>query len=287
MDLKRLNALVHDREAALYDDRFMIRFGNGIGRIVGREVRRLVGDIPQAGRALDVACGTGYLAIGLAEAGLAREVHACDLSQAMLGRCAENAARSGVPVHLAMSDAERLPYPDGAFDLVCARGALHHVPSPPAALREMRRVLRRGGMAFVLAEPTPAGERQVGAVVGVAVRGVDAVRAILRRDRDEEHHYWEMASMAANLHTFQAEDLAAIAADSGFEDVRVGTASWAWVLALGLNYYLAGEMPAVARNPITRTLASAIVSSAAAFDRLVADRVVPPSWRHTVQAVLR
>jgi ubiquinone/menaquinone biosynthesis C-methylase UbiE len=286
VDAKQLNALVHDREAALYDDRFQIRFGDGIGRAVERDVRRLLGDAPVAERALDVACGTGYLAVGLARAGMAREVHACDLSPKMLERCAENARGSGARVHLALCDAERLPYAAASFDLVAARGALHHLPSPLAALREIRRVLRPGGTAFVLAEPTPSGERQVALVVGAVYRAVEAARALTRRTRDAEHEMWELASIAANLHTFEPSHVESIAREAGFTEVRAGTSAWAWVLALGVNYYLSGELPA-ARTRFARALASRTVSAAALFDRVIGDRVLPPSWRHTVQAVLR
>lgn len=287
MDAKELNALVHDHEAAFYDDRFQIRFGDGIGRAVERDLKRVIGGPSMASRALDVACGTGYLAIGLKRAGIAADVHGCDLSPKMLERCRANAASAGASVTLTLADAERLPYATDSFDLVCARGALHHVPDPAGALREMRRVLTPGGTAIVLAEPTPSGERQVGAVVGVAVRAVEFVRRVVRAPGDEERHSWEMASIAANLHTFDPGDIAGLAEKAGFDDVTVDTAAWAWVLALGLNYYLAGEIPSLNRNRLTRALAGAAVEAAAAFDRSIGDRLVPAGWRHTVQVVLR
>lgn len=287
MDAKQLNALVHDREAALYDDRFQIRFDGHAGRRVARDLRRLAPDLPSVDRALDVACGTGYLAAGLAQAGLAREVHACDLSARMIERARANAERARIDVRLSRCDAEALPYRDGTFDLVCARGALHHLPSPLDALREMRRVLAPGGTAIVLAEPTPAGERQVGAVVGVAVGLVDAARVIARRPRDAEDHMWELASIAANLHTFEPDHIEQLAIKAGFEDITVGTASWAWVLALGVNYYLAGELGALATNPVSRLAGRTLVDVADTFDRVVGDALIPARFRHTVHAVLR
>ena len=159
MDPKELNALVHDREAAFYDDRFLIDYAH-IGPDVARDLRNVMGREPRARRALDVACGTGYAAVGLAAAGLADESHASDLSAAMVERTRANAARAGVTVPLTQADAEALPYADDSFDLVVARGALHHVPDPLRALQEIRRVLEPGGTAIVLAEPTPGGERQ-------------------------------------------------------------------------------------------------------------------------------
>jgi len=287
MDAKELNALVHDREAAFYDDRFLIEYDGRIGRDVDRDLRRVMGEPVRAGRALDLACGTGYAAIGLAAAGLATEVHATDLSVKMLQRCRANAKAAGVEVRLALADAERLPYTDASFDLIVARGALHHVPSPLDALREVRRVLSPGGAAVVLAEPTAPGERQVAAVVGTAYRAVEAWRKLRRRPKDLEHERWEMASIAANLHTFTPGEIELLAREAGFSEVRAGTASWAWVLTLGLNYYFVGESERVANSGLARSVGRRLAEAAATFDRAVADRVFPARWRHTVQAVLR
>jgi len=287
MDAKELNALVHDREAAFYDDRFLIAFDGRVGQDVRRDLTRVAGGEVRASRALDLACGTGYAAIGLAVAGIAGEVHASDLSTKMLERCRDNARAAGADVHIALADAERVPYADDAFDLVVARGALHHVPEPTAMLREIRRVLAPGGTAIVLAEPTASGEKQVAAVVGTAYRAVTAWRKLRRRPKDLEHEQWEIASMAANLHTFAPSDIDVLARRAGFTEVRVGTASWAWVLTLGLNYYFVGESAWLARSGVARAAGRRLAEAAAAFDRTVADRVFPSSWRHTVQAVLR
>jgi ubiquinone/menaquinone biosynthesis C-methylase UbiE len=287
MDAKELNALVHDREAAFYDDRFLIAYDGRIGRDVERDLRRVTGGRVEARRALDLACGTGYAAIGIAAAGIAGEIHATDLSARMLERCRDNARAAGVDVAMALADAERLPYADAAFDLIVARGALHHVPSPLDALREIRRVLEPGGTAVVVAEPTGPGERQVAAVVGTAYRAVEAWRKVRRTPRDLEHEQWEMASIAANLHTFTPGDLERLAREAGFIDVRAGTASWAWVLTLGLNYYFVGESRRIANSRIARGVGRRLAEAAATFDRTIADRFFPPGWRHTVQAVLR
>jgi ubiquinone/menaquinone biosynthesis C-methylase UbiE len=289
MDAKELNALVHDREAAFYDERFLIDYAT-IGREVRKEIADLLGEPPVARRALDVACGTGYLALGLAVGELAEEVHASDLSWAMLERTTENATGADAEVTLTLADAEKLPYADDSFDLVVARGALHHLPDPLRGLQEIRRVLEPGGTAIVLAEPTPGGERQTGAVVGVAVKAVEALKRLRRSNESEEElvrRHWELASIAANLHTFEPEEIATMAEKAGFEDIQVGTAWWSWILVLGLNYYLVGEFERIAANGVARAAARVAADAAAAFDRWVADRVVPPRWRHTVQAVLR
>jgi ubiquinone/menaquinone biosynthesis C-methylase UbiE len=289
MDAKELNALVHDREAAFYDDRFLIDYGR-IGDDVRRDLTDVLGHEPRARRALDVACGTGYASVGLAAAVLAVEVLGRVIAISMLERSRAYAARAGVTVPLTLADAERLPYADDIFDLVVARGALHHVPDPLRALQEIRRVLEPGGTAIVLAEPTPGGERQTGAVVGLAVRAVETLKRLRRTTASEEelvHHHWELASIAANLHTFEPEEIATLAEKAGFEEIEVGTAWWSWILVLGINYYLVGESERLAANRVARAAARLAVNAAATFDRIVADRIVPPRWRHTVQAVLR
>jgi ubiquinone/menaquinone biosynthesis C-methylase UbiE len=287
MDAKELNLLVHDREAAFYDDRFLIDFDARIARDVERELTRVIGKRPTARRALDVACGTGFAAVGLAASDIAGEIHASDLSIEMVKRTRANTEATDARVNLTQSDAERLPSRDRTFDLVVARGALHHVPNPLVALKEIRRVLEPGGVAVVLAEPTPNGERQTGAVVGAVVRVVESLGRIARRKRDEQAHTWELASIAANLHTFEPGDIATLAEKAGFEDIHTGTASWAWILTLGINYYLMGEFPRLAHLPGMRRGARALNDAALAFDRAIADRVVPADWRHTVWGVLR
>lgn len=287
MEPKTLNAIVHDHEAACYDERFAISYDATIGPVVERDLTLVLGERPKARRALDFCCGTGYAAIGMAAAGLAEQMYGCDLSSQMLEQTHQNAAAAGVDVHTALCDGERLPYASGSFDLVVARGALHHLPSPADALREIRRVLEPGAPLLVLAEPTPTGERQVGAVVGSLARGIEAARTIVRRPADEEHHSWELASMAANLHTFTRQDLEGLARSAGFDEVRVTTAWWSWVLVLGLNYYAAGESQFLATNGVAHSVRRAAVNAAIAADRLLFNRLIPEQFRHTVQAVLR
>jgi ubiquinone/menaquinone biosynthesis C-methylase UbiE len=286
MDPKTRNELVHDREAAFHDERFLIDYSPArIARDVRRPLTTLLGAPPRAARALDVACGTGFGAIGLAAGGMATDCHACDLSSEMVARARANAVRANTDVRFARCDAERLPYADACFDLVLVRGALHHLPEPLAALTEMRRVLAPGGTVVVLAEPTPGSERQVGRMLGAAARAVEALRP-LRRAPNDPDRVCELASIAANRHTFEPEDIATLAEKAGFEDITVGTASWAWILALELNHYLLRGLP-VARNAAVKRLARALTDAAAVFDRAVADRALPSRWRHTVQAVLR
>jgi glycine/sarcosine N-methyltransferase len=100
---------------------------------------------------LDCSCGIGTQAIGLALHG--HRVTGTDLSHRAAGRAAREAARRGVTLRTATADMRRLPFPDGRFDaVVCADNALPHLLTERdvhAALAEMRRVLRPGGLLLV------------------------------------------------------------------------------------------------------------------------------------------
>jgi ubiquinone/menaquinone biosynthesis C-methylase UbiE len=96
---------------------------------------------------LDVACGTGLVALAAAQAvGPQGRVLGTDLSDHMVDAARQRAAQRGlVQLGFARMDAEQLALPDGGFDLaLCALG-LMYVPEPGQALSEMRRVLRPGG----------------------------------------------------------------------------------------------------------------------------------------------
>ena len=96
---------------------------------------------------LDVACGTGSVAIGAARAvGPGGRVLGIDLS----GQMVEAARQRGKELQMAnvkfsRMDAETLDLPDVSFDVVLCALGLMYMPNPDQALREMRRVLRPGG----------------------------------------------------------------------------------------------------------------------------------------------
>ncbi len=113
---------------------------------------RLLGDVTGA-RVLEVGAGSAPCARWLAGQG-ARPV-ALDLSGGMLRHAAELNRRTGVDVPLVQADAERLPFPDAAFDVACsAFGAVPFVAEPARVMREVARVLAPGG-SFVFAVNHP------------------------------------------------------------------------------------------------------------------------------------
>jgi SAM-dependent methyltransferase len=98
---------------------------------------------------LDVACGTGVVAVTAARLGA--KVSALDLTPELLERARENSQIAGVEVDWREGDAEKLPYPDAkdnadaAFDVVLSQFGHMFAPRPALAVAEMLRVLKPGG----------------------------------------------------------------------------------------------------------------------------------------------
>ena len=99
--------------------------------------------------ALDVGCGTGFLALLLAEVG--HRVTGVDAAEEMLALARDKATRAGLLASFQRGDAEALPLPAASFDLLVERHVIWTLPEPSVALAEWARVLRPGG-CLVLVE---------------------------------------------------------------------------------------------------------------------------------------
>ena len=104
----------------------------------------------QAGaRVLDLGCGAGHLTF--AAAPHVEAVVAYDLSAEMIDIVSNEARRRDLcNVSTKQGQAENLPFEDGGFDWVCTRYSAHHWTDIRTALREARRVLKRGGGLIVI-----------------------------------------------------------------------------------------------------------------------------------------
>lgn len=109
-------------------------------------------ELPVRARVLDLATGTGDLALMIARLHSDAHVIGSDPSSRMLEVGMQKVARSGLAdrVSLERGDAQDLPYEDDAFDGCCIAFGIRNVPDRSAALAEMARVTRPGGRVAVL-----------------------------------------------------------------------------------------------------------------------------------------
>ncbi len=130
-------------------NKFASSDGEGYELQMGRWSRRLAplfirfAGTTGALQVLDVGCGTGNLAMCLANDSKIVSVRSLDLSATYV----EYANRRNVDVRLGFQagDAHALPFPDASFDHTLSMLVLQFLPQPDLAVREMRRVTRPGG----------------------------------------------------------------------------------------------------------------------------------------------
>ena len=112
-------------------------------------MRQVMGFDRQHGkRLLEIGAGIGTDLAQFASGGAI--VTDLDLSAGHLALARENFERRGLTGEFVHHDAERLPFDDNTFDVVYSNGVIHHTPNTHAVVREIHRVLKRGGQAIVM-----------------------------------------------------------------------------------------------------------------------------------------
>ncbi|MFM1767915.1 MAG: hypothetical protein RJA22_444 [Verrucomicrobiota bacterium] len=120
----------------------------GLHRVWKRRLLQLTQAAPGQ-RALDVCCGTGDVSLALARQGA--EVVGVDFTEPMLEVARERGARPRAgAVQFLRGDAQQLPFPDGAFDIVTVSYGLRNLADWERGLAEMWRVARPGARLVVL-----------------------------------------------------------------------------------------------------------------------------------------
>ncbi len=155
MSVRPGSGAMFDNIAARYD---LVNRVTSLGMDRGwrrRAVRAL--ELGANAHVLDVATGTGDVAIAVARAYPDARVTGIDPSPGMLEVARRKLGELSGRIELVTGDAQALPFPDGAFDGVIIAFGIRNVPDRPRALAEMARVTRAGGRVVVLelSEPEP------------------------------------------------------------------------------------------------------------------------------------
>jgi SAM-dependent methyltransferase len=111
-------------------------------------------DLQPGLKVLDVACGSGNLAIPAAKAGAI--VTGADIATNLLEQARARAQAEGLTIQFDEGDAEKLPYGDGVFDAVVTMFGAMFAPRPEFVAAELKRVCRSGGR-IAMANWTPSG----------------------------------------------------------------------------------------------------------------------------------
>ncbi|MBI4798892.1 MAG: ubiquinone/menaquinone biosynthesis methyltransferase [Desulfarculus sp.] len=121
-------------------------------RFVSRSLR-----LGPGAKVLDVATGTGDLALAVATHAQSPLVVGLDLVPAMLGPAQKKQRTSGARLALLAGDGTKLPFAEATFDAVTIAFGIRNIPRRVAAMAEMKRVLKPGGRLYVLEFTAPQG----------------------------------------------------------------------------------------------------------------------------------
>lgn len=160
-------------------------------------------DLSAGQSVLDVACGTGVTTrLAKARVGAGGRVNGLDVNAPMLATAADLA--EDLDIGWLERDAADTGQPDATYDVVLSQHGYHYFPDKPAALSEMRRVLKPGGrLAFSIWDGPSAYTRAVSDAVEVHISPKVA------------------ATQRAQRNTPTAADLRAALATAGFRDIDV------------------------------------------------------------------
>jgi demethylmenaquinone methyltransferase / 2-methoxy-6-polyprenyl-1,4-benzoquinol methylase len=185
-------------------------------------------------RILDLATGTGDVAIGAAQAYPSVKVMALDFVSPMLEAAGEKINRTGLGkrVGLVRGDALKLPFPDGSFDAVTMAFGIRNIPDREQVFREMIRVLVPGGRIYILEMSSP--QNRVFRALYLPYLNHVLPRLARRFSKDPAAYLYLAESI---LHFPHPKAFSAEIEGAGFLEVK------AFTLTLGITYLHEGTKP--------------------------------------------
>jgi len=152
MSASETQNLLIDRQFGVRSDAYLKSAVHAAGPDLDYLAARIAEISPSV--ALDLGCGGGHVSYTMAPH--AGRVLACDLSERMLATVAEAAAERGLDnIETHRTDVHHLPFPDGAADFATTRYSAHHWTDLAGALKELRRVLKKGATALLIDVVSP------------------------------------------------------------------------------------------------------------------------------------
>ena len=127
-----------------YDQEFKRNIIKDEDRAYRWMAQKLFGPYLAGKKALDVGCGGGFFLNEL------RQLTALSIGIDLSGEALRIAANRNPKNNLVQGSAQQLPYSDQSFDCLFCLGSLEHFSDIPGALREMRRVVQKGGWLFLM-----------------------------------------------------------------------------------------------------------------------------------------
>jgi len=135
---KKFRSLSDEEWKKAYDEAWKNRNNDCVEETDAEMILKALGS---RGSVLEVGAGIGTLAIRLGKEGFA--VTGLDVSEEALGRAAERSFQEGVTIEWRQGFAEKIPFPDKAFDYVTCCHTLEHVKDLEQATSELKRVARK------------------------------------------------------------------------------------------------------------------------------------------------
>jgi SAM-dependent methyltransferase len=140
------------RQKAMWESGDFGQVARTIESVAEEFISRL--ELPPGIQVLDVACGTGNLALIAARRGC--RVSGLDIAANLIAQARQRAQRESLPIEFAEGDAEAMPYADASFDAAVSMYGVMFAPRPERVVDELRRVTKAGGF-IAMANWTPEG----------------------------------------------------------------------------------------------------------------------------------